>query len=120
MAGPGLPNDLRRLAWDRIDRALELARATPTPVPPLSLARISTHVASERVPMPFGAVIGYALVLGLALAWGTSNWLTASQLRAEVEGRRIVVGTPASDVPADQFRPASYAPAAPQIERSQP
>ena len=120
LAGPGLPTDLRRLAWDRIDRALDLARATPTPVPPMSLTWFGSQVAAERVPLPFGAVVGYVVVLGLVLAWGTSNWWTASQLRAEVEGRRIVVESPTSDLPADQFRPASYAPGTPQIERSEP
>ncbi len=122
MAGPGLPNDLRRLAWDRIDRALELARATPTPVPPSALERLGGHLGAvnERVPLPFGAVVGYAMVLGLALAWGASNWWTANLLRAEVEGRRIVVEAPASDVPAAQFRPASYAPTAPENESSAP
>lgn len=122
MAGPGLPNDLRRLAWDRIDRALELARAAPTPVPPSPLERLGGHLgaAGERVPMPLGAVVGYAMVLVLTLIWGTSNWWTASQLRAEVEGRRIVVEAPSSDVPAAQFRPASYAPAGGEIAPPQP
>lgn len=103
--GPGLPLDMRRVAWDRIDRALDAARAH-TPIPPAFRLGLSS-----RVPLPIGAVMGYATILVLALSWGAANWWEAVRLRAEVDVRRAVVEAPASDVPADHIRPASWTPA---------
>lgn len=58
----------------------------------------------QRTSVPIGAVMVYLLLLAASFAWGVSGrWERSSPDSAALEGTT-------ADIPADQFRPASFEP----------
>ena len=79
---------------------------------------------SRRTHLPAGAVLAYGALLVLALMWGVGNWLEARSLQVALQ--ELHVGAPVGtelgvaplEIPADQFRPASWTPESDVVDDS--
>jgi len=106
--------ETQQALWERLDTAVQEAMdEVPHPRSESSWARAHRWLA-EETRLPTAAVLAYAALLLLAVAWGASNWWAASQLqtRLEIQPTTTALDTPIlpEAIPADQYRPAAYSP----------
>ena len=97
---------------DRVDAEVVLALAERAPARP-GLARRALGWLGAETRVPTAGLLVYAAALGLALAWGASNWWALSRLDGRVAGAAGTDGAPAAasgEIPAEQFAPAAYDP----------
>lgn len=88
--------------WDRVERSPRLRTS-------------AWHWVWEEARLPPGAVVAYAAMLFLAVAWGAKNWYTAQQLQvalAEQVGPATAAAPPVGPgaIEPDHFVPASWTP----------
>lgn len=107
-----IPHSMHAALEAQLSRALDEAWNVPEPPyqPRSSWQRMASWLRRDT-ELPIGMIVSYAGVLLLAIAWGTANWLDAATLRAALEDARNPAPselTPAGEIPADQYRPASY------------
>lgn len=117
-------------------REYRLAAATPRDtlrIPPAVLARLSDRVSADVVlaladrpaanrphpgwvaraagwlrrdlEIPAAAVLGYVVLLAMSLGWAASSWLSHPSIDVTGDGSHA-----ASEIPAEQWRPAAYNP----------
>lgn len=109
---PFLPSDpvAEAALWERLDAALDAERARGVSVrAPNPIERARTWL-SEDTRMPTSAVIAYAALLLLAVAWGTGNWWEMRNLQASLDHGATRVTAAPEQIPADQYRPAAFHP----------
>jgi len=62
---------------------------------------------ARQAPVSRGMVLGYGLLLAATFGWGLANWYS---LAASTAPGGVAAPASASEIPADQYRPASYSP----------
>jgi hypothetical protein len=99
---PRVHEELQHRVAEAVDRAWE----TTTWEPPTLTQRWRRWLARDR-DVTTSTMLAYAAMLLVVSTWGMGNWMEARQLRAQATdpGPSLV-----SPIPAEQYRPASYAP----------
>lgn len=94
---------------ERLDAALapELERM-PAARPETRWERARAWLSREA-RIPTVALIGYLVLLGLALGWGVQSWWTAQRLQVAMQQEATWSAAPV-EIPATQYRPAFYVP----------
>jgi len=90
--------------YDATDPGRVLAAAAR---PPASSPHMWRWLAGDA-QVPRSMVAGYGLLLAATFAWGLANWYTAASMTQP--GSAVVAPTPASEIPPNQYQPASYRP----------
>jgi hypothetical protein len=88
-----------------VDLLLQQASA-PVSRPPTPWWRQTWRALARPAQVPVGAVMVYAMLLLASFAWGLSSWWA-------LPVGQVPMDAASSDIPADQFRPASFEPDAP-------
>jgi len=105
--------ELQETMWRRLDAAIDAAFRRQRTLPPPSRLQLWWRWLAEETTVPTGAMLAYASLLLIAITWGAHNWWTAQQLQLALNQRdasapmQLVVP---AEIPADQFRPAAWAP----------
>jgi len=105
--------ELQEMMWRRLDVAIDAAFRHQQSLPAPSRVQLWWRWLAEEMSVPTGAMLAYAALLLIAITWGAHNWWTAQQLQLALDRRDdsppVQVVVPA-EIPADQFRPAAWAP----------
>ncbi len=99
-----------------VDRAIREA-LLQTPPPVERSTRWSRWLRRDR-DLPNASILLYGFLLAACLGWGLSNWLSARELRNEIQAFQAhsIRSTPAGgatatepvEIPSEQYRPASF------------
>lgn len=99
--------------WARLDAAVDEAwRAEQATPAPRAAAWLRTWWwLSEEMRVPAGAMLAYAGLLAMAVAWGASNWWSAQQLQVALDqyGAPEQFVVPA-EIPTSDFEYISWTP----------
>jgi predicted anti-sigma-YlaC factor YlaD len=107
-----VPEALAERAWTELDAAIAEEFASPRPAAPVWRWR---DLLAVQVRVPLVAAAAYTVLLLAALGWGAhAAWsgrsIEATLAAVPTTASAIRVGRPATVIPADQYKAASWSP----------